>query len=111
VTCAVRLRGRGCTEVAAYGVADAEHRVETELKRYWPDAALRVTQVRRAHDEPRIAEEFVIEYLLHASIMVDVPDREDARRAAYRQARARLEGSRFWRVDWEEARVEEAETP
>jgi hypothetical protein len=102
----VRLQGRGRIEVAAHGMADAEHLAETQLSRCWPAARLQVTQLRRAHEEPRIAEEFLVHYLLHASEVVEAPDAATARLTAFRQARERLEGTRFWEVGWTEARVE-----
>src|SRR5690606_25145945 len=60
VRLSVPLRGTGRVEVAAYGVADAEHLVQTELERLWPGARVRVPEVRRTGEEPRIVEEFEV---------------------------------------------------
>lgn len=105
----VRLLGRGQTQLAALGLADAEHRVETELARQWPDASIHVTDIQRTHAESRIAEEFAVAYLLRATVTVDAPDADAARGTAFRAARRTLERSRFWTVRWEEALVAEGE--
>jgi hypothetical protein len=107
VTFEVRLQGRGRAEVAAAGVADAEHRVESDLARCWPDAHLQVREIRRSGEEPRIAEEFIVEFRLLASLAVEAADADSARSEAFRQARDRLRGSRFWGVSWEESRLDD----
>jgi len=103
---AVRVRGGGRTEVAAYGVADAEHQVEKEILRLWPDARVRVLEVRRSGAAAeRIAEEFVVEYRLEGVLEVDAPDEAAARAEVFRTGRDRLQGSRYWRIAWEAAEV------
>ena len=37
------VRGAGRVELAAYGLADAEHQVEKELRALWPDAVVELT--------------------------------------------------------------------
>lgn len=102
----VRLRGSGSRELAAYGISDAEHQVEKEILRLWPDARVRVREVRRIGAEERIAEEFRVEYRMEGCVQVDAADGDDARREAFRQARARFEGSRYWTISWDAAKVE-----
>lgn len=100
----VRVRGRGRVEVAAYGLADAEHRVEKELARLWPEAHVEVLEVRRPQGEPRIVEEFEVSYRVTAVVSVEAPSRESAPSEAFRLVRGRLQGSRFQRMELEEGR-------
>lgn len=97
----VALNGRGRVEVAAYGVADAEHLLERELGRLWPEARLRVTDIERVGEESRIAEEFRVSYRLECSVAVRAASPDAARREAFRRARERLAASRYWRTEWE----------
>jgi len=101
----VAVRGEGRTGVAAYGLADAEHRVEKEIRTLWPDAVVRIREVRRSGDENRIADEFDVRYRVEGSVEIDAPSSEEARRGAFRAARELLAGSRYWRVAWEEVRI------
>jgi hypothetical protein len=89
--------------VAAYGIADAEHQVEKELRRLWPEARVRVQDVHRTGPEGRIAEVFAVGYRLEGRVEVDAADADGARREAFRRARAKLEGSRYWSTAWDEA--------
>jgi hypothetical protein len=96
----VRVRGRGRVELAAHGVADAEHRVEKELAALFPEGAVTVTEVARA-GEGRIVEEFAVGYALRGVVEPAAASPDDAPRAALRELRARFEGTRFARVAWE----------
>lgn len=99
----VRLRGTGRVEVAAYGLADAEHVVAKELARLWPDAHVLVPDIRRLDDRPRIVESFAVAYRITATVEVDAASRDEAPAAAYRHARGLLSGSRYERTVWEKA--------
>jgi hypothetical protein len=103
---AVRVRGSGRNQVAAYGIADAEHHVEKEIRRCWTDARVRVTDVRRTSGEERIAEEFAVEYRLEGSLEVEAADAASARQQAFRTARSRFSGTRYWTIAWDAAEVE-----
>lgn len=96
----VAVRGEGRVELAAYGMADAEHRVEKELAELWPEAAAEVTEVART-GTGRIVEEFAAGYRLRGSVKVAAASVDEARRAALRALRERFAGSRFERVAWE----------
>jgi hypothetical protein len=96
----VRLRGSGSVEIAAYGLADAEHRVEKELTAGWPEATVEIREVRRPASG-RIVEEFTVAYLLRGEVTVEEDGREEARRRAFRDARARFAGTRYDRTAWE----------
>jgi hypothetical protein len=97
---AVQLRGKGRVNVAAYGVADAEHLVEKEITRAVPAARVSVVEVRR-EGEPRIVEEFGIEYLIRTEIHVSAADPATAKGAAFRHARRLLSGTRYRLTEWE----------
>lgn len=90
----LRLRGTGRARVAAYGVADAEHLVEKEIARAWPDARVLVTGVERGAGDARIVEEFTVSYRITATLPADTS------RAAFQQARALLAGTRYERTEW-----------
>lgn len=96
----VRLRGGGRVQVAAYGVADAEHLVAKELARLWPGARVHLLEIRRGDEEPRIVETFEISYRLTATVQVDAASRDQAPSAAFRHARGLLSGSRYRAVEW-----------
>jgi hypothetical protein len=98
---AVAVRGTGAVELAAYGLADAEHQVEKELRALWPDAAVEVLDVGRMDEKPRIVEEFRVRYRLRVVVSEDADTMADARRFALRRLRERFTGSRFERVAWE----------
>lgn len=96
----VAVRGAGRVELAGYGMADAEHRVEKELAALWPAAAVEVLEVARAGDG-RIVEEFGVRYRLAGAEEVEAESAAAARRAVLRGLRARFDGTRFARVAWE----------
>ena len=95
----VRVRGTGQAEVAANGIADAEHLVQKELGRLWPAARVEVVDIRR-QGVSRLVEEFVVSYWLEGVVMVDGPSEADAPSAAYRIASGFLTGSRYQRTEW-----------
>lgn len=94
----VLVRGAGRTEVAAYGMADAEHQLEKEMQSLWPEARVRVDRIARAGGEPRIAEDFALEFRVVAQLEVEARSVADAPREAYRLVRERLRGTRFWKL-------------
>src|SRR5215218_6102018 len=100
--------GQGRVDIAAYGVADAEHLVEKELRALWPDARLVVTEVRRDAGAARIVEEFSLAYRLQATLQAEGADEAEARRAAFRAARDRLAGSRYRHTSWDASREKPA---
>lgn len=97
----VALKGSGRVELAAYGMADAEHQVEKEVRAAWPEARVEVTEVSRAGAEGRIVEEFAVRYRVRGTVTVQVDDEKEARRAALREVRGRLEGTRHARIAWD----------
>ena len=99
----IPITGTGRVDVAAYGVADAEHLVEKELGARWPEARLLVTEVKRHPGAARIVEEFSISYRLHAVMQTEGADEAEARRAAFRVARDRLADSRYRHTRWDAA--------
>jgi hypothetical protein len=99
---AVAVRGSGRVELPAYGLADAEHQVEKELRALWPDAAaVDVTDVARMDEASRIVEEFRVRYRVRGTVPVTADREADARKAALRTMRDRFIGSRFERITWE----------
>lgn len=101
--------GSGSVEIAAYGMADAEHLVEKEIAGLWPGVHVRILEVRRpAGAAERIAEEFTVEYRVSGALAVEAPDMNTARTEGFRQARARFAISRYRRIQWEKAEVEGA---
>jgi hypothetical protein len=97
----IGVRGAGRVELAAYGLADAEHQVEKEIRALWPDAAVDVLDVARADGASRIVEEFRVRYRVRAVVPVEADTPADARRSALRLLRERFAGSRYERVAWE----------
>ena len=95
------MRGSARVELAAYGVADAEHQVERELRELWPGARVDLLEVARTLPEPRIVEEFAVRYSIRGTVAVDAESEDDARRAAFRTLRQRFAGTRHERVAWE----------
>jgi hypothetical protein len=95
----VRLRGAGRVELAAYGLADAEHRVEKELRAAWPGCAVEVLEVTRPRGAARIVEEFAVRYRVRGAEEVGAGTGAEQRAAALRVVRARFAGSRFERID------------
>lgn len=95
------LRGHGRAELAAYGLADAEHQVEKELRAAWPEARVEVLEVSRAGAAGRIVEEFAVRFRISGTRHVRAATVEDARRTALRQLRVALTGTRYARLEWE----------
>lgn len=96
------VRGVGRVELPAYGLADAEHQVEKELRALWTDAAaVDVTDVARMDEASRIVEEFRVRYRVRGTVPVTADTEVDARKAALRMMRDRFIGSRFERITWE----------
>ncbi len=98
---AVALRGHGRAELAAYGLADAEHQVETEWRAAWPGARVEVLEVGRAGEAGRIVEEFAVRFRVSGTRRVRAATVEEARRTALRELRASLAGTRYVRMAWE----------
>lgn len=99
----VAVKGGGRVELAAYGIADAEHQAEKELRAAWPEARIAVVELSRQGDQPRIVEEFVVRYRLSGTVAVDAESADDARRAALRTLRERFADTRFAHVVWDPA--------
>lgn len=97
------VRGAGRVELPAYGLQDAEHQVEKEIRAVWPEAGVEVTQVERLGGGSRIVEEFRVVYRVRGLVSVDADDAGEARKAALRLLRDRFAGTRFARVAWEPA--------
>lgn len=95
------MRGTGRVELPAYGLADAEHQVEKEIRALWPDAAVDVLDVGRVDERSRIVEEFRVRYRVRATVEVDAEAPAEARKSALRLLRERFAGSRYERVAWE----------
>ena len=100
----VRIRGRGRVEVAAHGLADAEHLAGKEMGRLWPEARVEVVEVARAPGTARIVEEFSLTYRVEATLEIDAASEPEARRAAFRAAREHLAPSRYRHTSWEAVR-------
>ncbi len=98
---AVALRGTGRVELAAYGLADAEHQVEKELRALWPEAIVEVTEVSRMDAAARIVEEFRVSYRVRGVVSAEAETAADARRAALRMLRERFTGTSFERIAWD----------
>lgn len=96
----VVLRGRGCVQVAAYGMADAEHLVDKEIRRLWPEARVHVLEVGRGADA-RIVDEFSVSFRVEGRLRVVAGASEEAPGMAYRHVRGLLAGSRYLRTEWE----------
>lgn len=101
----VRLRGTGRVEIAAYGVGDAEHATEKEIRRVWPDARVEVTEIARTGEGRKIVEEFAVGFALRVDLRVEGSTPEEARREAFRVARMCVAGTRFERTAWESGEV------
>jgi hypothetical protein len=97
----ITLRGTGRAEVAAYGVADAEHLVEKELAAAWPGARVEILELARQGEPGRIVEEFTVRYRVSGTVAVEAESPEAARREALRQLRERLAPTRHRRIEWE----------
>ena len=97
----VGIRGAGRVTLPAYGLADAEHQVEKEVRALWPEARVDVLDVARADPAGRIVEEFALRYRVHGTVAVGAETPEEARRTALRVLRERFTGSRFERITWD----------
>ena len=97
------IRGTGSVELPAYGAADAEHRVEKEILRHLPHARVIVLSIARAGAAERIVEEFRVTYRIEVSMQVEAAEAGAPASAAFRAARAALEGTRYAGVAWEVA--------
>lgn len=100
-----KLKGSGTAEIAAYGAADAEATVQKELRRALPGATVDVRGIRRLDEEPRIVEEFLIEYLVMFQLEVTGEDETSARRSAFTRVRAGLKSTRYEKVSWQSAEL------
>lgn len=101
----VHLKGRGRAEVTAYGLADAEHLVEKEWSRIWPEARAGVREVARSGGGA-IAGEFSVGFVVEVPLEVEASSADGARREAFREARGRVDGTRYRFTEWEAAKVE-----
>lgn len=97
----VAVKGGGRVELPAYGLADAEHQVEKEIRAAWPGARVSIVEVARTAPGERIVEEFAIRYRVSGIVPVDVESADEARRAAVRALRERFDGTRFSRIVWD----------
>ena len=97
----VAVKGGGRAELAAYGIADAEHQAEKELRAAWPGARVDVVEVARTGDAPRIVEEFAVRYRVSGTTTVEAESADEARRTALRALRERFDETRFSRVVWD----------
>jgi hypothetical protein len=98
---AVAVRGTGRVELPAYGLADAEHQVEKELRALWPEAAVDVTDVSRTDPAARIVEEFRVSYRVRGTVLAPGDTEAEARKTVLRVLRDRFTGSRFERITWD----------
>lgn len=99
----VAVKGGGRVELAAYGIADAEHQAEKEIRAAWPAARISIVEVSRSAPGERIVEEFAIRYRVFGTVTVDAESTDEARRLALRDLRAKFEGTRFVRIAWDPA--------
>lgn len=97
------VRGTGRVELPAYGLADAEHQVEKELRALWPEAAVDVTDVSRTDPAARIVEEFRVSYRVRGTVLAPGDTEAEARKTVLRVLRDRFTGSRFERITWDVA--------
>lgn len=105
----VRLKGRGRADVTAYGLSDAEHLVEKEWSRLWPEARVGVLEVSRSGGGA-IAGEFSVGFVAEVPLEVETSSSDAARSAAFREARRRVDGTRYRFTEWEAAKMEERRT-
>jgi hypothetical protein len=99
----VALSGGGRVTLAAYGMADAEHRVEKEIRALCPGARIDVLGVERVDPERRIVEEFAVRYRLRTTLATDAETQDEAVRAARREVNQRLAGTPYARIVWDRA--------
>jgi hypothetical protein len=96
----VRLRGDGAADVPAFGLADAEHQVEKEIRAAWPRAQVQVLDVARPEGPPRIVEEFRVRFRVTGSVAVSADSPTAAVRDALRTLRERFAPTRYQRIEW-----------
>lgn len=96
------MRGTGHAEVPAYGIADAEHQTEKELRAAWPEALIEVLEIHRAGGGgARIVEEFTVRYGVTGIVSVAAEAENAARREALQAVRAKFQATRFRQIRWE----------
>ncbi len=100
----IGVEGRGTVVVPAFGLADAEHRVEKEIRKRLPDSRVSVHTVERPPDTSRIVEEFSVTYSLRVRLPVEAADDDAAVPTAFRAVRDALAGTRYERTRWEQVR-------
>jgi hypothetical protein len=100
----IDIEGRGTTVLPAFGLADAEHRVEKEIRNRLPDSMVSIHSVERPPDSSRIVEEFSVTYSLRLRLPVDAMDDDAAVPAAFRTVRDALTGTRYERTRWDQVR-------
>jgi hypothetical protein len=98
----VRLSGGGRRTVTAHGLADAEAQVEKEWNELWREARIAIREVAR-REGGALTAIFEVVYGLSAEVVVTAGNDDDARRKAFRHARARVQGTPFGRAEWERA--------
>ncbi|HET6762834.1 MAG TPA: hypothetical protein VFH27_04155 [Longimicrobiaceae bacterium] len=98
---AIQVRGTGRVEVPAYGLADAEHQVQKEIRAAWPESHVDVLEVGRPGGAARIVEDFAVTYRITGTLHVAEPTPAAAEREAFRLLRARFDGTRYHQVRWE----------
>ena len=99
----VTVRGAGQVELAAFGVADAEHQVEKELLDLWPGCVAEVVDIARTDERSRIVEEFAVRYRVRGTESVAASGEPAARAVVLRSLRERFAGTRFAAVAWDVA--------
>lgn len=99
----ITLTGEGRLEIPGYGIADAEDRLEKDVRALFPDALFRILQTRRTDPEPKIVETFEVEYRVVVAIEVDPDEPEKMRRKAFAKAREAVLGSRIEQIGWVKA--------
>lgn len=97
----VAVKGGGRVELPAYGMADAEHQVEKEIRAAWPGARVSIVEVARTAPGERIVEEFAIRYRVSGIMEVHAESVAGARRAVMRALRERFGGTRYSRIVWD----------
>lgn len=96
----IEVRGRGRAIVAAYGLADAEHLVQKEIARAWPEARVTIVGVSRV-GRSRIVEDLEVQYVITAAVEIEEDTHEKATGAAFRRARQMLSDTRYRMTAWE----------
>ncbi|CAN5725439.1 hypothetical protein BH23GEM8_BH23GEM8_22180 [soil metagenome] len=100
----VEIEGRGTVVLPAFGLADAEHRVEKEIVKRLPEARVSIHSVERPPDSSRIVEELSVTYSLRLRLPVEAADDAEAVPTAFRAVRDALIGTRYERTRWEQVR-------